>query len=394
MEVAWKYGLVFNPKKTQVKTPMVKFFGCLYDESGVHPHPEKVDAVHALPTPTNITELQEFLGMVTYLSPLIPGVSSLTAPLHELLKKDAEFSWDASYQTAFQHVKDAIVSDTTLWYFNASCPITVQVDASQLGLGAALLQANKPATFASKALTEVEHWYGNIELDMLAVVFGAEWFRTYVYGKPFTMGSDHKQLESVTKKSLADTPAQLQHMLLCLQGYDYVLCYHPGKEMALPDTLSHFKPKPGPEIALDIAIYHAHLSPVWKEALQLVFEIDVEMHGLADIIISGWPDDIKEVPIPLHPYWQYCGSLTVEDGPVFCGEALIIPPSEREKVLGTLHQSHQGITKTQLLACGCVFWPGINKAIEEAVQQCEKCMRFQAQNAATPLMSTPTPSCP
>ena len=52
--------------------------------------------------------------MVTYLSPFIPGLSTLTAPLHELLKKDAEFTWDASYQTAFQCVKDAVVSDTTL----------------------------------------------------------------------------------------------------------------------------------------------------------------------------------------------------------------------------------------------------------------------------------------
>ena len=100
------------------------------------------------------------------------------------------------------------------------------------------------------------------------------------------------------------------------------------------------------------------------------------MHALADIIISGWPDDIKEVPHPLLPYWKHCESLTVEDLLVFHGEAFIIPPSEREKVSGTLHQSHQGITKTQLLACGCVFWPGINKAIEEAVQQCETCIRF------------------
>ena len=60
-----KVWLVFNPKKTQVKAPVVKFFGMLYDESGVHPDSEKVDAVHALPTPANITELQEFLGMVT-----------------------------------------------------------------------------------------------------------------------------------------------------------------------------------------------------------------------------------------------------------------------------------------------------------------------------------------
>ena len=107
--------------------------------------------------------------------------------------------------------------------------------------------------------------------------------------------------------------------------------------MALPDTFSPFKPKPAPEIALDIAIHHACMSPVQKEALQLAFEKDVEMHALADIIISGWPDDIKEVQFPLHPYWQHHESLTVEDGLVFCGEALIIPPSEREKVLGTLH---------------------------------------------------------
>ena len=83
-------------------------FGCLYDESGVYPDPEKVDAVHALPTTTNITKLQEFPGTVTYLNPFIPGLSTLTTPLHELLMKDAEFSWDTSYQTAFQHVKDAI----------------------------------------------------------------------------------------------------------------------------------------------------------------------------------------------------------------------------------------------------------------------------------------------
>ena len=151
----------------------------------------------------------------------------------------------------------------------------------------------------------------------------------------------------------------------------------------------NFKTKPGLEIALDIAIHHAWLSPVQKEALHLAFEADIEMHAVTDIIISGWPNFIKEVPHPLHPYWQHCESLTIEDGLVFCGEALIIPPPEREKLLSTMHQSQQGITQMQLLLVSCLFWPGINKAIEEAVWQCEMCMRFQTQNAAAPL--TPTP---
>ena len=76
MRVAHKYDLVFNPQKTHMKAQAINFFGCLYDANGVHPDPGKVNAVHALPAPTNITELQEFLGLVTYLSPFIPGLST------------------------------------------------------------------------------------------------------------------------------------------------------------------------------------------------------------------------------------------------------------------------------------------------------------------------------
>ena len=81
MRIAHKYGLVFNPQKTHMKAQAVNFFGCLYDANGVDLDPGKVDAVHALPAPTNITELQEFLGLVMYLSPFIPGLFTLTAPL-------------------------------------------------------------------------------------------------------------------------------------------------------------------------------------------------------------------------------------------------------------------------------------------------------------------------
>ena len=171
---------------------------------------------------------------------------------------------------------------------------------------------------------------------MLTVVFGAERFRTYVYGRSFTIKSDHKPQESISQKNLADTPAWPQCMLLCLQDYDYIIHYHPGKEIALPDTLSHFSPCPGPDIPLDIAIHHGYLSPEWKESFQPAFVSDPEMCALDNIIITGWPDDIKVVPHPLHPYWQHCEILTIEDGLVLHGEALIVPPSERERVLQQL----------------------------------------------------------
>ena len=156
MQIAQKYDLMFNPQKTHVKGQAINFFECLYDANGIHPDPGKVDAVYALPAPTNITELQEFLGLVTYLSPFIPGLSTLTSPLPELLKKDTDFSWNHTYDTTFEQIKEAVISDTTLRYSDPSIPMTIQVDASQVGLSAALLQNGKPIAFASKALTETE----------------------------------------------------------------------------------------------------------------------------------------------------------------------------------------------------------------------------------------------
>ena len=134
--------------------------------------------------------------------------------------------------------------------------------------------------------------------------------------------------------------------------------------------------------------------PNHKEAFQQAFINDPEMQVLANLIIMGWPEDFKEVPHPLHPYWQHRETLTIEDGLVLQGKALIIPPAKRERVLHQLHQFHQGITKSQLLTHGSFFWPGINKAIEEVVCQCKTCTQFQSQHAAVSLTPTTTPSCP
>ena len=115
--------------------------------------------------------------------------------------------------------------------------------------------------------------------------------------------------------------------------------------MVIPDTLSQFSPWPGPDRPLDIAIQSACIMPDCKEAFQQAFINDPEMPALANLIITGWPEDIKEVPCPLCPYWQCREILTIEDGLVLQGEALIIPPAKRERVLHQLHQFHQGIIK-------------------------------------------------
>ena len=84
--------------------------------------------------------------------------------------------------------------------------------------------------------------------------------------------------------------------------------------MVIPDTLSQFSPQPGPDLPLDIPIHHACIMPDCKEDFQQAFINDPEMQALANLIITGWSKDIKEVPHPLCPYWQHREIFTVKDG--------------------------------------------------------------------------------
>ena len=123
-------------------------------------------------------------------------------------------------------------------YYDVSQPVTISCDASQSGLGADLLQNAKPVAYASRALTDAETRYAQIEKEFLAVVFAFNKFHQYTYGKEVRVESDHKPLEAITKKRLSAAPPRLQRMLLQLQRYTFTLPYKPGKDMILADTLS------------------------------------------------------------------------------------------------------------------------------------------------------------
>ena len=121
--------------------------------------------------------------------------------------------------------------------------ITLQVDASLQGLGAVLLQRDRPIAFASKALTDAKTRYANIERELLAVVYGCERIHTYLYGQSFVVETHHKPLESIHIKHLTTAPQRLQRILLRLQPYDITIKYKAGKEMLLADSLSRSSPE-------------------------------------------------------------------------------------------------------------------------------------------------------
>ena len=97
-------------------------------------------------------------------------------------------------------------------------------------------------------------------------------------------------------KNQADAPVHLQRMLLQLQDYDFTIKYHPGEEMVIAGTLSRYSPEDTPEILLDISVNHIYIDIEKKRKYQLIIKDDPLLSALADTIITGWPDDIKDVP--------------------------------------------------------------------------------------------------
>ena len=90
MLVAQKCGLMFTTDKCKIKTPQIKFFGMIYDADGVHPDPTKCAEIQALLSLKNMTELQQFLGIVQYMSSFIPRLADHTAPLRAMTKKHSK----------------------------------------------------------------------------------------------------------------------------------------------------------------------------------------------------------------------------------------------------------------------------------------------------------------
>ena len=174
--------------------------------------------------------------MVQFLSRFVPGLATLAADLWVLTT--SEFVWSPEHQTAVERIKKEITSPKSLQYFDSSKSITIQVDASQRGMGAVLLHDKGPVEFASKLLTEMEAQYSNIEREMLAVLFGLEKFHYYAYGRPVVVFTDHKPLEAIFKKHLASAPPRISQMMLRIQKYDVQIKYVPGKDVPVADALS------------------------------------------------------------------------------------------------------------------------------------------------------------
>ena len=208
--------MTLNAEKCKFKETELIYLGHKLTVNGIEPDENKIKSILEMPKPEDKKDVPRLLGLINYVGKFIPNLSELTAPLRELLVKNKPWQWGKSQNQSFERIKELLVSKKCLAYHDVQKPVKILVDASKSGIGAVLLQDDKPIAYASQSLTAMQQRYAPNEQEMLGVVYGCQRFHQYIYGKKVIIQSDHKPLETIMKKPIAEPRVYLGIPFTCV----------------------------------------------------------------------------------------------------------------------------------------------------------------------------------
>ena len=352
LEKAKEYGIKFNGDKSIFCVEKVKYLGHILSKDGVEIDNEKIESIEKMEVPKNKAELLTFLGVVNYVSKFIANYASLTHSLRQLIKNEVPYIWGKAQQEAFTALKQELCRPPVLAFFDVNKNITLIVDASSQGLGFVLIQDQRPVAYGSRALTETEQLYSQIEKECLAIVYGCQKFKQYLFGQSFIVENDHRPLISIFKKSLNKCPPRLQRMRMTLQNFDFELRYVPGKNLKVADHLSrsHLKNTDNTEVE-KIQVYVAfieqnlNISDIRLEQIKIETSKDIELNEVSKFIRKGWPVNKHSLPSTIKPYFAYKEELSENNGLIFKNECVVVPQKLRNLILKKIHYAHFGKEK-------------------------------------------------
>ena len=235
----------------------MSYLGYIISKDGLCASEERVQAILQYATPTDLKQLESFVGKLNYYGKFLPAFASVCAPLNQLRCKDTSWKWSAECAAAFDELKQMLADKTRLVHFDPEMPIVLATDASPYGIGAVISHvlhdgSEEPIAFASKTLSKAERSYAQVEKEGLSIVYGIRKFNQYLSGRHFTILTDHTPLLTIfgPDKSLPAMSLQrLQRWALLLMGHDYDIRYRASAEHCNADALSRLPA--GPDVAFD-----------------------------------------------------------------------------------------------------------------------------------------------
>ena len=246
--------------------------------------------------------------------------------------------------------------------------------------------SERPISFASRTLTLSEKNYAQLEKETLSLIYGVKRFHQYLYGRKFTLVTDHKPLTAIfgSKKGVpSPAAARLQCWALLLSAYDYEIQFKPTKSHS--NGLSRLPlPIPDSETISSVNVFNIAqiLSlPVTFQQVQAATRHDPILTKVSGYVATGWPEKVSE---DLKPYQTQKHEIGIESGCLMWGIRVIIPQSLQPKLLESLHYNHPGITRMKAVARSYFWWSGLDKDIENQAKSCLQCQEQKSNPPVAP----------
>lgn len=360
-------NLQVNPEKCHFGKESIRYLGHVIDKEGIHTDPDKVAAIRDIPAPTTVKKVRQFLGAASWYRRFVPEFSKLAAPLTKLTHKTQRWIWGEDQQNAFEKLKEALTSAPVLTCPDFAKPFTLQTDASNLGVGAALIQYHGEVphviAYASRTLNEREQKYSVTEKECLAVVWGIEKFKPYIEGYYFVVMTDHQALKWLN--NIQSPSGRLARWALYLQQFQFEIVYRKGKYNQLADALSRNPVDPAPAL---MSVDYGDVRCAWFK--NKYHDVIANPEDFPDYRVEGeklfrrfWdPLDLSETEP--HREWKQC-----------------VPSDVRNEVMQVNHDraeaGHLGVAKTIARIMLRFYWPGMSRDIARYVRSCASCQRYK-----------------
>ena len=237
--------LSVRPTKCFLGFKELEYLGHRVGGGQIRPEEKKMEKILSASRPTTKTQVRSFLGLVGFYRRFVPRFSEIALPLTEATKKSRPkvIEWTTDCARAFEELKQAFCEAPICCLPDLEQRFVLRTDASGTGLGALLLQDQgqglQPIACASKKLLPAERNYSTVEKELLGIVWGVQKFTSYLYGREFTLQSDHAPL--VHLNNFKAQNARLMRWALQLQSFPYRVEAIPGKENVGADFLSRLE---------------------------------------------------------------------------------------------------------------------------------------------------------
>lgn len=435
-------GMLQNPDKFQFCKMEVNWSGFVIGKDSVRPMPHLTNAIRDFPMPVNRTDLRSFMALAQQVS-YSTAVAPLLLPFRTLLKDGTPWEWTDSMSQTFLATREILADrvDEGIKMFDPYKVTLLTSDWCRHDVGFILVQKhcrcvivdNKPnvncckdgwrvCMVGSRFTLPAEGNYAATKGELLGITYALEKTKYFTLGCPHLyVGTDHKPLLGILNDATLDSMDNPRIIRLKekTMGWKFPVIYIPGKEIGGTDALSrygvrHDDCEPSVRkhlVGLMINSVTEECEDDLEEMICLVRDarhplswMEVKQESSADSTCQGliaWISqgangsvESKIEDDSLKQFQRYRADLSVQDGVILYKGRLLIPNKLRQRVLDTLHSSHQGTTGMLLRAERSVFWPGMSLDIKKTREKCKSCDVFAPSQANMPPIAPESPVYP